>query len=89
MNELHEMGLTSYDTLSNGMIVVSFDDNISLTYANELSLNQDCTQYDSEVIENLRKYIVCYCANVDALAILGKKFVFDLEEPNGNIVKII
>jgi len=89
MDEYFELGLASYDVLDNGMIIVSFSDNLALTYINELSLDQDCVQYDAEVIENLRKYIVCYCAHFGGASLVGKKMVFDLAEPNGNIVRIV
>jgi len=89
MNEYFELGLASYDILPDGMIVVSFSDNLALTYVNELSLDQDCTNYDAEVIENLRRYIVCYCAHFGGASLVGKKMVFDLAEPNGNIVRIV
>ena len=88
-NEYFELGLASYDVLDNGMIVVSFSDNVAFTFVNELSLDQDCTNYDAEVIENLRKYIVCYCAHFGGSFLAGKKMVFDLDEPNGNIVRIV
>jgi hypothetical protein len=89
MNEYFELGLASYDVLDNGMIVVSFSDNVAFTYVNELSLDQDCVSYDNEVIENLRKYIVCYCAHFGGASLAGKKMIFDLSEPNGNIVRIV
>lgn len=89
MNEYYELGLQSYDVLPDGKIVVCFDDNLSFLYSNELSLDQSCIEYDAEVIENLRKYIVCYCAHFGGANIVGKKFIFDLAEPNGNIVRIV
>ena len=63
MDEYFELGLVSYDVLPNGRVSVQFTDNIALEYVNEASLDQDCLSYDAEVIENLRKYIVCYCAH--------------------------
>jgi hypothetical protein len=89
MDEYFELGLVSYDILDDGMIIISFDDNLAMTYVNELSLDQDCTTYDAEVIENLRRYIVCYCAHFGGASLVGKKMVFDLDEPNGNIVRIV
>jgi CheY-specific phosphatase CheX len=89
MNEYHELGLVSYDVLPDGKIVISFTDNLAFEFASEQTLDQDCSQYDAEVVENLRKYIVCYCANFGGEAIEGKTFVFDLAEPNGNIVRIV
>jgi hypothetical protein len=89
MNEQVELGLQSYDVLPEGQIVVVFTDTTSLIYVNETVLEQDSVQYDSEVIDNLRKYIVSYCANVDNQLLVGKKMVFDLAEPNGNIVRIV
>ena len=88
MNEYFELGLSSYDVLDNGTIVVIFDDNVAFTYVSETTLDQDCISYDAEVIENLRKYIVCYCAHFGA-SLVGKKMIFDLSEPNGNIVRIV
>ena len=89
MNEYFELGLVSYDVFQDGRVSVQFTDNIALEYVNETSLDQDCLSYDAEVIENLRKYIVCYCAHFGGDNIEGKKFVFDLAEPNGNIVRIV
>ena len=89
MEEYFELGLVSYDVLPDGKIVVCFDDNISFKYTNETSLDQSCIEYDAEVIENLRKYIVCYCAHFGGDGIQGKKFIFNLAEPNGNIVRIV
>jgi len=89
MNEYFELGLTSYDVLDNGQIIVVFSDNVAFQFIDEQILDQDCVQYDSEVIENLRKYIVCYCAHFGGASIQGKTFVFDLAEPNGNIVRIV
>lgn len=89
MNEYFELGLVSYDVFPDGRISVQFTDNLALEYVNETSLDQDCTTYDAEVIENLRKYIVCYCSHFGGDNIEGKKFVFDLSEPNGNIVRIV
>ena len=89
MDEYFELGLQSYNVFPDGRVSVVFTDNIGLEYINELALDQDCTTYDNEVIENLRKYIVCYCAHFGGDGIEGKKFVFDLAEPNGNIVRIV
>ncbi len=89
MNHRYELGLASYDILPNGVIVVAFDDNLTFTFTNETSLDQECTNYDAQVIEQLRQYITCYCATFGGNNIEGKKFIFDLEEPNGNIVRIV
>ena len=89
MNEYFELGLVDYNVLDNGRVVVVFDDNLALEYITEQSLEQDCNNYDSEVIENLRKYIVCYCAHFGGANLIGKKLVYDLSEPNGNIVRIV
>lgn len=89
MNEYYELGLASYDVLSDGQIIVTFSDNLAFQFVNELTLDQDCVRYDADVIENLRKYIVCYCAHFGGSAIQGKTFIFDLAEPNGNIVRIV
>lgn len=89
MNEQVELGLESYNVLPDGYIAIIFTDNAVFTYVNEAVLDQDCTQYNSEVIENLRKYIACYCASVSDQALVGKKMVFDLADPNGNIVRIV
>lgn len=89
MNEYFELGLQSYTVLDNGRISVVFTDNLAFEYVNEFVLDQDCAQYDTEVIENLRKYIVCYCADFGGQSLVGKKLVFDLSEPNGNIVRIV
>lgn len=89
MDEYFELGLVSYDVLQDGRISVVFTDNVGLEYINELALDQDCANYDVEVIENLRKYIVCYCAHFGGANLSGKKMVFDLAEPNGNIVRIV
>ena len=48
MDEYFELGLVSYDVLPNGEIIVVFSDGISFMYANELSLDQNCTDYDAE-----------------------------------------
>lgn len=89
MDEYFELGLQSYTVLDNERISVIFTDNLGFEYVNELVLNQDCAQYDTEVIENLRKYIVCYCAHFGGQSLVGKNLVFDLSEPNGNIVRIV
>jgi hypothetical protein len=89
MNEYYELGLTSYDVLPDGQIIVVFSDSLAFQYVSEQTLNQDCIQYDADVIENLRKYIVCYCAHFGGTSIQGKTFVFDLAEPSGNIVRIV
>ena len=89
MDEYFELGLVSYDVISSGEIIVVFSDGISFMYANEGMLDFACTDYDAEVIENLRKYIVCYCAHFGGDLLEGKKLVFDLDEPNGNIVRIV
>ena len=89
MNEYCELGLTSYNVLVDGRILVIFSDGLGLEYVSEQTLNQDCVLYDAEFIENLRKYIVCYCAHFGGTSIEGKTFVFDLAEPNGNIVRIV
>ena len=89
MDEYFELGLVSYDVLQDGRISVVFTDNVGLEYVNELALDQDCTTYDNEVVENLRKYIVCYCAHFGGDILEGKKLVYDLSEPNGNIVRIV
>jgi hypothetical protein len=89
MNEYYELGLTSYNVLDNGRISVIFSDGLALEYVSEETLDQDCALYDTEIIENLRKYIVCYCAHFGGALIEGKTFVFDLAEPNGNIVRIV
>lgn len=89
MEQYFELGLTSYDVISSGEIIVVFSDGLSFMYANEGMLDFACTDYDAEVIENLRKYIVCYCANYGGDLLEGKKLVFDLAEPNGNIVRIV
>lgn len=89
MNDRHELSLISYDVLPSGAILVTFNDLLTFTYVNNLALEQDCVSYDAEVIENLRKYIVCYCASIGSQNLIGKKMVFDLAEPNGNVVRII
>ena len=89
MDEYFELGLVSYNVFPDGRISVQFSDNVAFEYVNELSLDQDCATYDAEVIENLRKYIVCYCAHFGGDFLEGKKLVFDLAEPNGNIVRIV
>ena len=89
MNEYFELALQTYTVLPDGGIVIVFDDNVSFFYTSELTLDQDCSQYDNEVIENLRKYITCYCAHFGGQSLIGKKMVFDLSEPNGNIVRIV
>lgn len=89
MNEYFELGLQSYTVLSDGRISIVFDDNLGFEYINEIALDQDCESYDSEVIENLRKYIVCYCAHFGGSNVVGKKFIFDLAQPDGNIVRIV
>lgn len=89
MNEYFELGLESYNVSSNGMIIISFSDNIGFPYMSEITLKQDCAMYDSQVIENLRKYIVCYCAHFGEQSLIGKKMIFDLAEPNGNILRIV
>lgn len=89
MNEYFELGLQSYTVLDNGRIVVVFTDNLAFEYVSETTLDQDCVQYDAEVIDNLRKYIVCYCAHFGGQALVGKQMIFDLAEPNGNIVRIV
>ena len=35
------------------------------------------------------KYIVCYCSHFGGQSLAGKKMIFDLTEPNGNIVRIV
>ena len=55
----------------------------------EITLKQDCAMYNSQVIENLRKYIACYCAHFGGQSLVGKKLIFDLAEPNGNILRIV
>lgn len=89
MNEYFELGLQSYTVLPDGRISIVFDDNLGFEYINETSLDQDCESYDNEVIENLRKYIVCYCAHFGGSNVVGKKFIFDLAQPDGNIVRIV
>lgn len=89
MNEYFELGLQSYTVLDNERIVVCFTDNLAFEYVNSVVLDQDCTQYDTEVIENLRKYIVCYCAHFGGQSLVGKQMIFNLSEPNGNIVRIV
>jgi hypothetical protein len=89
MNEQNELAMTFYSVLPNGIITIGFSDSLALQYTDETSLDQDCLAYDGEVVEHLRKYIVCYCASVNEQSLLGKKLVFNLLEPDGNIVKII
>lgn len=89
MNEYFELGLQSYTVLDNGRIVVVFTDNLAFEYVSKTTLDQDCVQYDAEVIDNLRKYIVCYCAHFGGQSLVGKQMIFDLAEPNGNIVRIV
>jgi hypothetical protein len=89
MNEYFELGLVSYNVMPDERVSVVFSDNVGLEYVNNISLEQDCVQYDNEVVENLRKYIVCYCAHFGGNILEGKKLVYDLSEPNGNIVRIV
>jgi len=89
MDEYFELGLVSYDVLENGMIVIAFDDNVAFQYMSETTLDQDCIMYDAEVIDNLRKYFVCYCAHFGGQALVGKKMIFDLANVDGNIVRIV
>jgi len=89
MDEYFEIGLASYDVLPDGMIVIAFDDNVAFQYVSETTLDQDCSMYDTEVIDNLRKYIVCYCAHFGGQALVGKKMIFDLANVDGNIVRIV
>jgi hypothetical protein len=83
------LGLVSYNVMPDGRVSVVFSDNVGLEYVSNISLEQDCANYDNEVIENLRKYIVCYCAHFGGNILEGKKLVYDLSEPNGNIVRIV
>ena len=89
MNEYFELGLESYNVFPDGMITISFSDNIGFPYMSEITLKQDCAMYNSQVIENLRKYIACYCAHFGGQSLVGKKLIFDLAEPNGNILRIV
>jgi hypothetical protein len=88
MDEYFEIGLYSFDVATNGTIVVTFSDFAAYQYPNQLTMDQDCATYDAEVMDNLRKYIVCYCNHFGS-AMVGKKMIFDLAEPNGNIVRIV
>jgi hypothetical protein len=88
MDEYFEIGLAAYDILENDMRIVSYSDNLAFQFMNAISMDQDCATYDAEVLDNLRKYIVCYCNHFGS-SMVGKKLVFDLAEPNGNIVRIV
>jgi hypothetical protein len=89
MDEYFELGLVSYNVMPDGRVSVVFSDNVGLEYVNNISLEQDCISYENEVIENLRKYIVCYCAHFGGNIFEGKKLIYDLSEPFGNIVRIV
>lgn len=89
MSEYVEVGLDSYAVTADGQVVIVFSDYTSFVYGSEQVLNQDCLQYDTDIVENLRKYIACYCAQVDTTFLQGKKLVYNLAEPNGNIIRIV
>ena len=89
MNEFFEFCLKSYQDFPTGDIVIVFSDNLCFHYSDKISLDEDCIIYDTNVEHNLRKYIVCYCAQFGGSLLEGKKLVFDLTEPNGNILRIV
>jgi hypothetical protein len=89
MNKYFELGLESYSVFPDGMIIISFSDSEGFGYISEIELDQDCKKYESEIINNLRKYIVYYCAHFGGQSLIGKKMIFDLAEPNGNIFRIV
>lgn len=86
MNEYFELGLKSYQEFPTGDVVIVFSDNLCFHYSDKQLLSSNC---DSEIVNYLRKCIISYCLNLGESVLEDKKLVFDLNEPNGNILRII
>lgn len=88
MNHAATVQLTAKTTNADGTIQVSFDDLTGFAYGDENGLIIDCELRDGQFPDYLKSILICMLVEQGA-GTIGKVLHLDLNEPNGNIVKVI
>lgn len=83
-----QVQLTDKTVNDDGTIQVTFDDGTGYLYADEASLTLDCDVRDADFPSSLKSYLICMLVEQGALTV-GKTLHLDLDDPDGNIVKVI
>ena len=88
MTHTSQVTLTDKTVNIDGSIQVSFDDLTGFAYGDEASLTMDCELRDTQFPDYLKSLLICMLVEQGALTI-GKTLHLDLDDPDGNIVKVI
>jgi hypothetical protein len=83
-----QVTLTAKSVNEDGTIQVTFDDGTGYLYGDEAALVQDSETRNSDFPSDLKSYLICMLVNQGDTTI-GKTLFIDLDDVNGNIVKVI
>jgi hypothetical protein len=86
----HTAQVTLVDKTVNedGTIQVTFLDGTGYLYGDETSLQIDCEMRDNDLPTSLKSYLICMLVE-QGLSTVGKTLFIDLNDAQGNIVKVI
>lgn len=83
-----QVTLTAKSVNEDGTIQVTFDDGTGYLYGDEASLEQDSEIRNADFPSDLKSYLICLLVNQGDTTI-GKTLLCDLNDVDGNIVKVI
>lgn len=83
-----QVTLTAKSVNEDGTIQVTFDDGTGYLYGDETSLEQDSEIRNADFPSDLKSYLICLLVN-QGDATIGKTLFCDLNDVDGNIVKVI
>jgi hypothetical protein len=88
MTHTAQVTLADKTVNEDGTIQVTFDDGTGYLYGDEASLQIDCEMRDNDLPTSLKSYLICMLVE-QGLSTVGKTLFIDLNDAQGNIVKVI
>lgn len=88
MNHTAVVTLQEKSVNEDGSIQVTFDDGTGYVYGDEASLALDCEIRDSDFPSQLKSIFICMLVD-QGLTTIGKTLFLDIDNPDGNIVRVI
>lgn len=88
MNHTADVTLVAKTVNLDGSIQVTFSDGTGLIYGDEASLTIDCEARDLEFPEYLKSMLICMLAD-NGDSVIGRSLHIDIDDVDGNIVKVV
>ncbi len=88
MSHTATVTLTEKTVNADGTIQVTWDDGSGYLYGDEASLVIDCESRELDYPNDLKSMLICMLVEIGATTV-GKTLFLDINDPDGNIVKVI